>query len=101
MWLFAYTQHVENRHHFQAFPPISPVSVAVPGLRLVYNYHQTEHMPLCFCRHDGGIEHMDIKRSGSQPSGKGPSAYFPGTIRLYPLFEAPPPARAVVASLTL
>ena len=44
---------------------------------------------------------MDIKRSGSQPSGKGPSAYFPGTIRLDPLFEAPAPARAVGVSITL
>src|SRR6266566_4404838 len=58
-------------------------------------------MPLCFCRHDGGIEHMDIKRSGSQPSGKGPSEYFTGTIRLDPLFEAPAPARAVGVSITL
>jgi len=30
LWLFAYTQHAWNRHHFQAFPPISPVSGAVP-----------------------------------------------------------------------
>src|SRR2546423_5599154 len=58
-------------------------------------------MPLCFCRHDGGIEHMDIKRSGSQPSAKGPSEYFTGMIRLDPLFEAPAPARAVGVSITL
>jgi hypothetical protein len=38
---------------------------------------------------------MDIKRSGSQPSGKGPSEYFTGTIRIDPLFEAPDPARVV------
>jgi len=43
---------------------------------------------------------MDIKRSGSQPSGKGPSEYFIGTIRLDPLFEAPTPARAVGVSIT-
>src|SRR6266702_2969390 len=55
---------------------------------------------LCFCRRSGGIEHMDIKRSGSQPSGKGPSEYFTGTIRLDPLFEAPTPARAVEVSIT-
>src|SRR6266446_135001 len=30
--LFAYTQHAWDRCHFQAFPPISPVSVAVPAL---------------------------------------------------------------------
>ncbi len=44
---------------------------------------------------------MDITRSGSQPSGKGPSEYFTGAIRLDPLFEAPAPARAVGVSITL
>jgi quercetin dioxygenase-like cupin family protein len=43
---------------------------------------------------------MDIKRSGSQPSGKGPSEYFTGTIRLDPLFEALAPARALGVSIT-
>ena len=66
----------------------------------VYNYHQTENMPLCLCRHGGVIEQMDIKRSGSQPSGKGPSEYFTGTVRIDPLFEAPDPARVVGASVT-
>jgi hypothetical protein len=27
---------------------------------------------------------MDIKRSGSQPSGKGPAEYFTGTVRIDP-----------------
>ncbi len=43
---------------------------------------------------------MEIKRSGSQPSGKGPTEYFTGTVRLDPLFQAPDPARAVGASVT-
>jgi quercetin dioxygenase-like cupin family protein len=43
---------------------------------------------------------MDIKRSGSQPSGKGSSEYFTGTVRIDPLFEAPDPARVVGASVT-
>ncbi len=43
---------------------------------------------------------MDIKRSGSRPSGKGPTAYFTGAVRIDPLFEAPDPARAVGASVT-
>lgn len=43
---------------------------------------------------------MDIKRSGSQSSGKGPAAYFSGSVRIDPLFEAPDPARAVGASVT-
>ena len=43
---------------------------------------------------------MDIKRSGSQPSGKGPAEYFTGTVRVDPLFQAPSPARVVGASVT-
>jgi quercetin dioxygenase-like cupin family protein len=47
-----------------------------------------------------GIEKMDIKRSGSQPSGKGPAEYFTGTVRIDPLFQANDPARALGASVT-
>jgi quercetin dioxygenase-like cupin family protein len=36
---------------------------------------------------------MDIKRNGSQPSGKGPADYFTGTVRIDSPFEAPDPAR--------
>jgi quercetin dioxygenase-like cupin family protein len=43
---------------------------------------------------------MDIKRAGSRPSGKGPSDWFTGAVRIDPLFEAPEPARAVGASVT-
>jgi quercetin dioxygenase-like cupin family protein len=43
---------------------------------------------------------MDIKRSGSRPSGKGPAEYFTGNVRIDPLFEAPDPARARGASVT-
>ena len=43
---------------------------------------------------------MEIKRSGSQPSGKGPAEYFTGTVRVDPLFTAPDPARVVGASVT-
>jgi len=43
---------------------------------------------------------MKIKRSGSQPSGKGPSEWFTGTVRIDPLFEAKDPARAGGASIT-
>ncbi len=43
---------------------------------------------------------MDIKRSGSQPSAKGPAEYFTGTVRIDPLFEAPAPARTSGASVT-
>ena len=43
---------------------------------------------------------MEIKRSGSQPSGKGPAEYFTGTVRIDPQFEAADPARVVGASVT-
>ena len=43
---------------------------------------------------------MDIKRSGSQPSGKGPVDYFTGTVRIDPLFDAHDPARTLVVSVT-
>ena len=36
---------------------------------------------------------MEIKRSGSQPSAKGPAEYFTGVVRVDPLFQAPNPAR--------
>ena len=44
---------------------------------------------------------MEIKRSGSQPSGKGPADYFTGAVRVDPLFQAPDPARVVGASTFL
>ena len=43
---------------------------------------------------------MDIKRSGSQPSGRGPQEYFTGAVRIDPLFQAPDPARVTGASVT-
>jgi quercetin dioxygenase-like cupin family protein len=43
---------------------------------------------------------MEIKRSGSQPSGKGPADYFTGAVRIDPLFQATEPARAGGASVT-
>ena len=30
---------------------------------------------------------MEIKRSGSQPSGKGPKEYFTGTVRIDPHYQ--------------
>lgn len=43
---------------------------------------------------------MEIKRIGSQPSGKGPADYFTGNVRVDPLFQPKEPARAVGASVT-
>jgi len=43
---------------------------------------------------------MDIKRSGSQPSVKGPEDYFTGMVRIDPLAQAPAPARVLAVSVT-
>ena len=43
---------------------------------------------------------MDIKRVGSQPSGKGQAEYFTGTVRIDPLFDRSDPARVSGASVT-
>ena len=43
---------------------------------------------------------MEIKRKGSQASNEGPVDWFTGTVRIDPLFEAPPPARVRGASVT-
>ena len=43
---------------------------------------------------------MEVKRSGSQASTKGPSDWFTGTVRIDPLFQAPDPARVAGASVT-
>jgi quercetin dioxygenase-like cupin family protein len=43
---------------------------------------------------------MDIIRSGSRPSGKGPADWFTGTVRIDPLFDARDPARAAGNSVT-
>lgn len=43
---------------------------------------------------------MDIKRSGSQTSDKGPEDYFTGTVRVEMLFTAPDPARVAGATVT-
>src|ERR1700690_2644358 len=43
---------------------------------------------------------MEIKRSGSQPSGKGPAEYFTGTVRIDPLIQADAPTRIFAASVT-
>jgi quercetin dioxygenase-like cupin family protein len=43
---------------------------------------------------------MDIKRNGSQPSAKGPTDWFTGTVRIDPLFQASDPARTAGACVT-
>ncbi len=43
---------------------------------------------------------MDIKRSGSQPSAKGPDDWFTGTVRIDAPFKATEPARVGGATVT-
>jgi quercetin dioxygenase-like cupin family protein len=43
---------------------------------------------------------MEIKRSGSRPSRKGPAENFTGAVRIDPLFDPPDPARVFGASVT-
>ena len=43
---------------------------------------------------------MDINRSGSKPSVKGPDAWFTGTVRIDPLMNPPEPARVAGAAVT-
>jgi quercetin dioxygenase-like cupin family protein len=43
---------------------------------------------------------MEIKRSGSQPSAKGPADYFTGTVRIDAPFTGEDPARVGGATVT-
>jgi len=43
---------------------------------------------------------MEIRRSGTQPSRKGPAETFTGDVRIDPLFLAPDPARVTCALVT-
>jgi quercetin dioxygenase-like cupin family protein len=43
---------------------------------------------------------MDIRRAGSQPSGKGSADWFTGAVRIDPICQASPPARVNAARVT-
>lgn len=43
---------------------------------------------------------MEIRRNGSQPSGKGSADYFTGMVRIDPLFTPPEPAHVAMALVT-
>lgn len=43
---------------------------------------------------------MDIFRSGSRPSGKGPADWFTGAVRIDPLFPVTAPGRAAGNAVT-
>ncbi|WP_455383521.1 (R)-mandelonitrile lyase [Salinispira pacifica] len=43
---------------------------------------------------------MQITKSGSQPSAKGPADWFTGTVRIDPYFAAEAPARTAASAVT-
>ena len=43
---------------------------------------------------------MELKRAGSRPTQQGPADWFTGRVRIDPLFQVQPPARAAGASVT-
>ncbi|MGE5177940.1 MAG: cupin domain-containing protein [Bacteroidota bacterium] len=43
---------------------------------------------------------MELQRSGTQPSGKGPAEWFTGSVRIDPLFAASDPSRVAAALVT-
>ena len=43
---------------------------------------------------------MELKRAGTQPSGRGPIEYFTGHVRVDPLCNPPDPARVSMALVT-
>jgi len=47
-----------------------------------------------------GLDTMEIRKVGSQPSSRGPADWFTGTVRIDPLFQAPDPAKVQGASVT-
>jgi quercetin dioxygenase-like cupin family protein len=62
--------------------------------------HQTEAIAPTMVFLVEGAQKMDIKRSGSQPSRKGPAEWSTGTVRIDPLFQPNDPARVGGASVT-
>jgi len=43
---------------------------------------------------------MEIMRSGSRPSQRGPEQYFTGTVRIDPIVQAPEPSRVTAGLVT-
>ena len=74
--------------------------LAAGGLAVLTATHAAAQRPAATVSTTRRIPAMEIKRNGSQPSGKGPADYFTGTVRVDPMFKAPDPARVVGASVT-
>jgi len=87
----------QRRPYMSLVTPHRPLRTPWP--RLVLRVATPDNTPMTV-QYRGGLEQMDLKRNGSQPSGKGPEAYFTGSVRIDPLFVAPDPARARGARVT-
>jgi quercetin dioxygenase-like cupin family protein len=48
----------------------------------------------------GGTQDVQITRSGTQPSQKGPAEWFTGSVRIDPLFQPTDPSRTAGAQVT-
>jgi quercetin dioxygenase-like cupin family protein len=75
-----------------------PVAVVICIARLLWTTTKEGHIPMFGITKT--VTNMEIKRIGSQPSGKGPDDWFSGTVRIDPLFQASDPARAGGACVT-
>ena len=70
---------------------------AAGGLAVVATEAAAQPTPAAPTRSDGV---MQITRSGSRPSAKGPAEYFTGAVRVDPLFQAGDPARVSGGHIT-
>ncbi|WP_341643324.1 (R)-mandelonitrile lyase [Thauera sp. SDU_THAU2] len=91
------------RHQISGEPPGGGACRSLHPLRLLIARESTVtfgggrlHLP---DRMTKGID-MDIFRAGSRASGKGPSDWFTGTVRIDPLFNPSAPERVQGASVT-
>jgi quercetin dioxygenase-like cupin family protein len=69
------------------------------GLVLAFQSSSTQTQPGTRAATKRG-QQVEIKRSGSQPSNKGPADWFTGSVRIDPLFDAKAPARVSGAAVT-
>jgi quercetin dioxygenase-like cupin family protein len=76
------------------------VLAATGGLAVVTACPAAAQVPATTAPTTGRIQAMEIKRSGSQPSGKGPADYFTGTVRIDAPFQGSAPARVSGATVT-
>ena len=80
--------------HRRVFLRAMSVLIAAPIFRAA-GWNLTKHAS----NERKGFE-MEIKRVGTQPSAKGPSDWFTGSVRIDMLFQAPDPALVQGASVT-